>query len=409
MGVMVVNPAPMDPTSHADTISGLVNVTGTQVTPLPDFTSYSSQIAKITPSSTYASNYVITNSFTTSCPTLAAFSASPTLPPVVNQNVCLCMMNSLSCIAKEGLNSTTELSALQGICGSDSGECPALHGDGQNGTYGAFSMCNVTQRLSWALNRQHGESFTSCGSDPNAQIQNSDYFQEGQCAEVMDEAGYEGTGTVTTFPTGTISNLSGTTTPEIVYGGGDYTDGLSRGAIAGIAVGSFVVLFASSFGVIWFCFVRRWRRQRQAQATKEDVQPESRLSDSPDERSPPGGGRPASIISDDSRENVELQPWDGSFTAAGSHSEVQSSRSEIPPYGSVSEGSTAQFYHRHHSLASSGPEIEIVNSMYPPSPMESTKELPAFRSQDQPEDKSLGSMKFLSPVVKVSHIHAAPN
>ena len=76
--------------------SGLVSTSGAVVIRSPDFTSYSSQIAKITPHSTFASNYVVTNTITSSCPTGASFSASPTLPPIVNQNVCACMMNSLS-------------------------------------------------------------------------------------------------------------------------------------------------------------------------------------------------------------------------------------------------------------------------------------------------------------------------
>lgn len=403
---------------HADLYSGLVSTAGGQVAPLADFTSYSSQIAKITPTSTFASNYVVTNTFTASCSTGASFSASPTLPPVVNQNVCGCMMNSLNCIAKIGLDAGAAESRYEQLCGTSSEDCPALHGNGSNGTYGAFSICTINQRLSWALNELYRYSSEGCIQDASAQYQSSIY-SSGDCEEVMYEAGHYGTGTITTFPTSTGSDNSVYTNYPIAYG--VESPYLSNGAIAGIVVGSIIVLTALVLGCVKLCCMRRGRRlcgccgrkrglDRQRSAPTNDNKPDFGHSDSPDQPDGLGGGG-ASIISDDSRGMVELQPWDERYLPARNHGEFASAgRTEIPGQGSVGEGSTAYVSHQRQKSSTSqqsGPEL--VSPMFPPSPMGSTKELPAFRTPDQPEDKSLGSMKFLSPVVKVSPVQPTNN
>jgi 1,3-beta-glucanosyltransferase GAS1 len=389
--------------------SGLVSTSGTVVSALADFTSYSSQIAKVTPSSTFASSYVITNTVTPSCPTGPSFSASPTLPPVVNQNVCSCMISSLTCIAKPGLDSATALSAYQNICGTTAESCPGLHGNGSNGTYGAFSICTINERLSWALNMLYTSNFSECENDANAATQESS-MTDGDCSEAMDEAGYYGTGTITTFPTATNSN-NPIFTPTLY----DVTtdDDLSHGAIAGITVGSIIVFAAIVAGSVWLCCRRgccnrRRRSLRQSSATKNGKQPDSIHCDSPDQPSGLRGGQ-TSFISDDSRGMVELRPWDERYLGSRSNTEVQSSRFEGAGHGSVSEGSAYATHQRHYSSTSQHSGPELVSPIFPPSPMSSVKELPAFKAHDQPEDKSLGSMKFLSPAVKVSPVQAAAN
>ena len=108
---------------------------------------------------------------------------------------------------------------------------------------------------------------------------------------------------------------------------------------------------------------------------------------------------------------VELQPWDERYLPPRSNNESQStgSRSEIPAHGLASEGSAYVSHQRHHSSTPQHPGPELVNPLAAPSPMDSVKELPAFRAHDQPEDKSLGSMKLLSPVVKVLLVPNADN
>jgi len=94
-----------------------------------------------------------------------------------------------------------------------------------------------------------------------------------------------------------------------------------------------------------------------------------------------GGG---SIVSDDSRGMVELQPWDERYLPSRTQGEVQAEGEQVQP-------------------------PKQVSPVFAPSPMSSVKELPAFRTNDQPEDKSLGSMKLLLPVVKVVPVQPNAN
>jgi 1,3-beta-glucanosyltransferase GAS1 len=402
-------------------ISGLVSISGTHVTPLADFTSYSSQIAKITPSPTFASNYVVSNTFTPSCSTGAAFSASPTLPPVVSQNICACMVASLGCISKPGLDPAIIAARYQNTCGTTSENCPALHGNGANGTYGAFSICSIEDRLSWALDKLYEYTTGGCYNDPYAVVTHSSYYPRSgaNCAEALYEAGPSGTGTITTFPTATNSSQ-----PEYTFiSTTDYSPVLSNGAIAGIVVGGIVILTAFVLGCIRLCC---WKGKRrgcgcctrrrelgfQEDATKNENQYHSgsQHSKSPDQLGGVRGGG-ASIISDDSRGMVELQPWDERYLPPRSNGEFPStgSRPEIPAHGSAGEGSAYVSHQRHKSSISQHSGPEPVSPLAAPSPMSSVKELPGFRTHDQPEEKSLAGMKFLSPVVKVSPVPDADN
>jgi hypothetical protein len=376
--------------------SGLVSVIGTQISALPDFTSYSSQIAKITPASTDASNYLVTNTIAQSCPTEPVFSASPTLPPAVNQGVCNCMMSSVTCIAKPGLDSGTAISVLENICGPSTQKCPGLYGDGSNGTYGAYSMCTSIERLSWALDVLYKYNPQGCSNDENAVAQNSSI--SAGCENVLSEAGELGTGTITSYPSSTSSIQTGSVTSVPTP---DYfkakSGGLTHGAISGIVVASVVVFAALLLGTVWFFCMRTRGFTRQKSATMNDNHPDSRHFNSPDQPSNLRGGS-TSIISGNSRLMLEPPPFNWSKAGSWSRSDFQSSRSDIPGHGSVSErgAATSQVPSPQHSFT------EIASSVIPPSPMSSVKELPAFRTQ--PEDKSLASMKLLSPVVQVTPV-----
>ncbi|KUJ13897.1 uncharacterized protein LY89DRAFT_149451 [Mollisia scopiformis] len=387
-----------------DENKGLVSiVSNSVVSPLPDFTSYSSQIAKITPSSTFASNYTVTNTITQSCPT-TAFSASPTLPPIVNKDVCSCMVNSLQCVARSPLNSSTTTSLLEGICGTNSINCPALHGDGSTGIYGSYSMCNVTERLSWALDMKYQDNLVGCTDDPDATTQETDESYD--CENVYEQAGAVGTGTITSFPTlTTATNIgypSDSLTPSYYYG--DDSNSLSGGAIAGIAIGSILGVAAIASGCAWFFCLRRRGFKRQ---NSESSNGNPRNSTPADHLFPPRNmrGGSASVISDDSRDMSELPQFDGSYIGQSStqwsRTELHSIQSEVPAgYRSIIERDAA--ISEMHTPVSRGSDLEHPSPVIPPSPMGSEKELPAFRTRM--EDKSLPSMKLLSPMIKVSPV-----
>jgi len=135
----------------------------------------------------------------------------------------------------------------------------------------------------------------------------------------------------------------------------------------------------------------------------KNKQPESIGCESPDQTGGlRGGGDGTSFLSDDSRGMVEMQPWDERYLGPRSNTEAQSSRFEGPGRGSVGEASASVPHQRQYSPTTQHSGPELVKPI-------STKELPAFRKQDQPEEKSLASMKFLSPVVKVLPVEAEEN
>jgi hypothetical protein len=314
------------------------------------------------------------------------------------------MLSSLTCIAKPDLSASTLASAYSTICGSTSENCPALHGNGGNGTYGAYSMCSLSERLSWALNELYTFDSEGCSSDVNAEIQDTYYSSnDSACAEALEEAGEYGTGTITSFPTATDSPGSAATSyyPTDFYIG-DEVGYLSQGAIAGITIGAIIVVAATVLVILWFCCWRRGARRScngccasrrgLSRGRGMDVRAHDKGVEFGNEESSPVGHHDggASIISDDSRGMVELQPWDERYLPSRNQGEGQSEGSQ----GAQQEQLTAP---------------KMVSPVFAPSPMSSMKELPAFRTHDQPEDKSLGSMKFLSPVVKVVPVQPNTN
>ena len=304
------------------------------------------------------------------------------------------MMNSLSCAATPELDSATALLAYQDLCGGDSADyCPGVYVNGATGTYGAFSMCNINERLSWAMNYTYDSS--QCGNDANATIQEPNNTIA-QCSEVMAEAGYDGAGTVTTFPTGPIDYTPMQEASATIEVNGYSV--LSQGAIAGITIGSIIVLALIVAGAVWF-FCKRGYCARKRRSMYQNA--ESIGSESPDQtRGRRGGGDGTSFLSDDSTGMVEMQPGDERYLGSRSNTEVQSSRDEGSGPGSVGEVSIP--HQRQHGPTSQHSGPELVTPI-------STKELPAFRRQDQPEEKSLASMKFLSPVAQVLPVQAEEN
>jgi hypothetical protein len=316
------------------------------------------------------------------------------------------MMTSLPCVADESLNDTVATSILETLCGTSSQNCPALHGDGSTGTYGAYSMCNVTARLSWALNVKYKDNSIGCNNDPFAVVQTGEDLYE--CNGVLDQAGAFGTGTITSFASFTTATQGATWTNTPTFVGSTYWDdssSLSQGAIAGIVIGSLLGVAAIASGCVWFFCLRkrRFKRQKVGLETKDiDHQDSQDLNLCP----PPGMQRGSvSMLSMDSRDMSELPPFDGSYmqlpSTQWSRTELNSSTSEIPAgYGSVSERDAA--ISDMHSPVSRNLDLGTPSPISPPSPMGSDKELPAFRTRM--EDKSLPSMKLLSPMIKVSPV-----
>ena len=190
---------------------GLVSIgSDGSVTKLPDFTALSTQIAQITPSGINAASYTPTNTQAQSCPSGPAWSAATNLPPSPNAQLCSCMVKTLSCVANPNLsaNSTGPLFAV--ACGLVNGVCDGIVRNGTTGVYGAYSMCNPTEQLSWVYNQYYlsqKSASSACSFSGNAQTQQPQGVS-GDCKNLLSQAGSAGTGTVTSAPTGTGAGTS---------------------------------------------------------------------------------------------------------------------------------------------------------------------------------------------------------
>jgi hypothetical protein len=202
------------------TCSGLISVSGDTVSKLPDFTALSKQLALATPSSTASADYVVTNTVAQACPATGAdWAAASSLPPIANADVCTCMVSSLSCVAATGLSDNATATLFSTVCGLDSSACKGINTSGNTGVYGAYSMCNSYQKLSFSMDQYYknqGKASTACDFGGQAKVQTGS--TSSSCSGLLNQAGSAGTGTVTTVPTGTGAASSGTASKKSAAG-----------------------------------------------------------------------------------------------------------------------------------------------------------------------------------------------
>ncbi|TAQ85821.1 hypothetical protein B7494_g5834 [Chlorociboria aeruginascens] len=187
---------------------GLVSVSGDQVSKLADFTALSSQLALATPSLTASADYTPTNTVAQACPATGAdWAAASNLPPIANAELCSCMVSSLSCVANTGLSGNETATLFNTVCGLDENACAGINANATTGVYGAYSMCDSSQKLSFAFDQYYqsqGKASTACSFNSNAKIQSGS--SSSSCSSLISQAGSSGTGTVTTVPTKTASS-----------------------------------------------------------------------------------------------------------------------------------------------------------------------------------------------------------
>lgn len=195
-----------------------------KATKLPEFASFSSQIVKATPSGVDSSAYSPTNS-AQSCPTIGStWEAVEKLPPSPNEQICDCMMQNLTCKAADDISDDDVKTQFDYICNPKLGDfCSGVTADAGTGTYGAYSMCDAVQRLSWAFNTYYfdqKEIDTACDFKKTATKQTPK--APSSCKNVADQAGPAGTGVITSAPSGTGSGSS-TATPSKKNAAGSVT------------------------------------------------------------------------------------------------------------------------------------------------------------------------------------------
>jgi hypothetical protein len=163
----------------------------------------------------------VTNTVAQACPaTGTSWAAASALPPIANADVCTCMVSSLSCVASTGLSSNATSTLFSSVCGLDPAACKGIATNGTSGVYGAYSMCNSYQQLSFAMDQYYksqNKVATACDFSGQAKLQTGS--TSSSCSSLLNQAGSAGTGTVTTVPTGTgASGSSGSSTKKSAAG-----------------------------------------------------------------------------------------------------------------------------------------------------------------------------------------------
>lgn len=191
-----------------------------KATKLPDFTAYSKQIASVTPTGVASASYSPTNS-PQACPKLSdSWEALEKLPPSPNEGICGCMVQNLTCKAKPDLNAKDLKTGFDFICDPKNGDnCGAINADPKTGVYGAYSMCNATERLSKAFDFYYQDQVASNPQNTNpcsfngAAVKQSPKLPS-SCQAAVSQAGPAGTGVITSIPSGTGSGSSSATTSK---------------------------------------------------------------------------------------------------------------------------------------------------------------------------------------------------
>lgn len=166
-------------TNTPDT-KGLVSLSGTQVTKKEDFQPLAQAIAAVNANA--STNTVSMASYTPSnepraCPAVNANSwlAAEALPPTPNTTVCENMVAASACVPSTALASNADaMASLFGtVCGLDASACKGIAANATTGTYGAYVMCNTTQKLASALNTYYTnqkKASTACDFNGAARI-----------------------------------------------------------------------------------------------------------------------------------------------------------------------------------------------------------------------------------------------
>ncbi|KAF9887017.1 hypothetical protein FE257_010633 [Aspergillus nanangensis] len=193
---------------------GLVSVDDGKVQTRSDFVNLSSQMKKVTATGVNSASYTPDPKATPSCPAVGQkWEASNELPPSPNPDLCSCMVKSLSCVVKDSVKEKDYGDLFSYIC-EKGNNCDGIQSDATKGKYGAYSVCNPKDQLSFVMNQYYkaqGEAADACGFDGKGQTQKA--AKADSCSSLLKDAGNDGTGTVTASPTagGTGSQASATT------------------------------------------------------------------------------------------------------------------------------------------------------------------------------------------------------
>lgn len=181
---------------------GLVSVDGDKVSTRKDYSYLSEQMQKATATGVKSADYSVKTSEPSSCPKVGKdWEAGEKLPPSPNPDLCDCMMETLSCKVKDSVKSKKYKDQFDYICADI--DCAGIQADATKGKYGAYSVCDDKQKLSFVMNQyyqKHKDNSQACDFDGAGETQDAK-DSKGTCSSLLKDAGKQGTGTVTASPT----------------------------------------------------------------------------------------------------------------------------------------------------------------------------------------------------------------
>jgi hypothetical protein len=146
-------------------------------------------------------DYNPTNTAASACPSVTAGkweAVSSPLPPVINDNACSCMMDTLSCAVPDKVKKEEYGAMFDFICGKNKGAyCAGINKNATKGAYGTYGMCSDKQQLSFAVNAYAKAVPNGCGFEGKATSKAAVAQPTGAgCADLLKAAGANGTGVV---------------------------------------------------------------------------------------------------------------------------------------------------------------------------------------------------------------------
>ena len=163
------------------------------------------------------SAYSPSNTAAQACPaTGTSWLAATAIPPTPNEQLCSCMVQNLTCVAKSSVSTAAIPALFATACDPANGNniCAGIANNGTTGAFGAYSGCKAADQLSWAFDayfqeqaRSNTANTDACNFGGNATTQSPS--SPTQCGALVSQAGgAAGTGTVTSQPSGTGSGSS---------------------------------------------------------------------------------------------------------------------------------------------------------------------------------------------------------
>jgi hypothetical protein len=127
------------------------------------------------------------------------------------------MYNSLSCVIKGTVQQTAYGNLFGTVCGFGGGAaCAGIQANPLTGTYGAYSMCNSTEQLSFVMDQYYksqNSQQSACNYQGAGNLKQG-VTPSGTCQALMSQAGSAGTGTVTSKPNGSGGSSSSSGSPK---------------------------------------------------------------------------------------------------------------------------------------------------------------------------------------------------